>query len=283
MFATIGRTWGLGKASWAVLQKDRELIIFPILSFLSIAIVAAIFFSIALAAGTVDRLDTGGVEGQTVQDQIKLIDVVIGVLFIVAATYAGIFFNAALIAAAMQRLKGGDPNVGSGIRAVLPHAHSILGWAIISATVGILLRVLRSKTDSFIGKIAIDLVGGVWAYITFFVVPVLVLNGVGPIGAIKESAGLFKRTWGEQFTASFGFGLFYMAAMLAGFALGGIVASANIVAGIIVGVLVIGLATAVVSAMEAIFKAALFQYAFEGRTPAGFEDQNLRESYRRVF
>ncbi|MFN0094809.1 MAG: DUF6159 family protein [Dehalococcoidia bacterium] len=278
MFATIGRTWGLFKASFGILQKDRELIFLPLLSFVVIAVVAAVFAALALAAGSFDRLSA-----DEAKRQVELVDVVLGVVFVVLATYAGIFFNAALVAAAMERLRGGNPTVGSGLSAVLPYAHNIFGWAVITASVGIVLRVLRMRSDNFLSRLALDLVGGIWAYVTFFVVPVLVVQGLSPIGAIKESGSLFRRTWGEQVTANFGFGLFYIVAFLPAVAVGMVVAAVNLAAGVIVGVLLVALATAFVAAMEGIFKAALYQYATDGVAPRGFEQEDLGKSYQRVF
>lgn len=276
VFATIGRTWGLAKMSWSVLQKDRELMFFPVLTLVGAAIVAGIFAAIAAGTGSLEHLKES--EGERT---VSLVDVIVLVLFLVSLSYVVVFFNAALIAAAMERLRGGDPNVASGLRAVLPHAHNILGWAIISASVGLLLNILRSRTDSFLGRLAISMVGGVWGYMTFFVVPMLVVQGLSPFGAIKSSAGLFKRTWGEQVTAGFGFGLFYLAAGAVAVLPALVVFAINPVAGIIVGALLLVVAMAAVMATEGIFKAALYEYAAEGVTPKGFENSDLRNSYER--
>ncbi len=278
MFATIGRTWNLAKMSWGVLQKDRELMLFPVLSLIGVLIAAGIFAAIAAATGSLDHLTKADDE---VARKVTAVDVTLLVLFLVTLSYVVIFFNSALIAAAMERLRGGDPNVGSGLRAVLPHAHNILGWAIISASVGLLLQLLRSRTDNFIGRLMLSMIGGVWAYMTFFVVPFLVVQGLSPFGAIKASSGLFKRTWGEQVTASFGFGIFYIAAAAIAFLPAAAIFALNPAAGIVVGVILMVIVMAAVQATEGIFKAALYEYATEGITPQGFERADLANSYER--
>ena len=269
MFATIGRTWNLMKSSLSVLSKDRELILFPIMSAISVLALLGIFAAIGSSTGSLDRIeammeDQATAEGATVADVILLVAMAVGSYFLV------IFFNAALIAAALQRLRGGDPNVGSGLRAVVPHIHNILGWAIISATVGLLLQLARGRTDNMLGRIALSIVGGIWAYMTFFVVPYLVTQGIGPIQAIKSSAGLFRRTWGEQFTANFGFGLFYLVAGLIAFLPAAAIFAISPFAGIAVGVLAFAIALGAGAATEGIFKAALFEYAAEGKVPDGY-------------
>lgn len=287
MFQTIGRTWKLAGMSWRVLLKDKELIFFPIMSFLSVAVIVGIFLAIAYSTGSFDRLDAAinndaTTAGAPAEEQVTILDVTLYVLAFVAVTYAVIFFNCALVAAAMVRLRGGDPNVMTGLRAVVPHMHSILGWAIISATVGLILQALRSRTDSFLGRIVLSLIGGAWAYMTFFVVPVLVVRGVGPIDAIKQSASLFKRTWGEQVTSNIGFGIFYFLVAAIAFIPAAMVFSINPIAGLVLGIPLVALGIGAVQATEGIFKAALYQYAAEGLVPLGFEKAELGSTYQRA-
>lgn len=49
----------------------------------------------------------------------------------------------------------------------------------------------------------------IWTYTTFFVVPLIVMEGIGPIAAIKRSGTLLQDTWGTQVVADFSFALFY--------------------------------------------------------------------------
>jgi hypothetical protein len=281
MFATIGRTWNLAKLSWAVLMKDKELVLFPIFAFLTIAAIIGAFVALALATGSFDRLDASinSSDGTTAEDKVTVLDVALYVIGFILVTYAVVFFNAALVAAALERLRGGDPNVGSGLRAVIPQMHNILGWAIISATVGLLLQAVRSRTDNFLGRIALAIAGGIWAYMTFFVVPVLVARGVGPVDAIKQSASLFKRTWGEQVASNFGFGNFYFVVSIIAIIPAAIVFAINPIAGFVVAVPLVALAIGAVQATEGIFKAALYEYAAEGVVPQGFERADLASSY----
>ena len=141
------------------------------------------------------------------------------------------------------------------------------------------LQLARSRTDNMLGRIALSIVGGVWAYITFFVIPVLVSEGIGPIQAIKRSGSLFKQTWGQQFTASFGFGLVYFVAVLIAFLPAALLFAVSPILGIIVGVFTISIAIGTVQALEGIFKAALYEFA-NGETPLGFERSTLSSAYR---
>lgn len=272
MFQTIGRTWELIKMSWAVLKKDRELVLFPVMSTVALVILAGLMMGVGSGLGTVDRLaGTGASE----------VDIVLLAVTYFLLAFVVIYFNSALIGAAMIRLAGGDPTVRDGLRMANKRLPQILGWALISATVGLILQVLRSQSrDNMLGQIVLSLVGGVWAYLTYFVVPIVVAEGLGPIAAIRSSGSLFKRTWGEQVTSNIGFGILGFVAALIGALPALLVATVSLPVGIAVGVATVGLALAIVTALEGIFKAALYGYVADGRVPEDFTRDSLAGAYQ---
>ncbi len=279
MFQTIGNTWQITKLSWKVLQLDRELIFFPIMGTIGAIIVGAIAAGVFAGTGTFDRLGGGEAE-------FNVVDLIISLVAYFGALYMVIFCNAALIAAARERLEGGDPNVMSGIRAVRGMWLAILGWTIITGTVGLILQALQSAVRDnsqgvlrIVAMILVALLQTAWAYITFFVIPILVVERVGPISAIRRSGSLLRRTWGEQLTASFSFFLIYLLAVLIVAIPVVILAFIAPVAGIIVGVILGGLALASVAAMEGIFKAALYEWVSEGKGSEWFDRQLLSNAY----
>jgi len=272
MFETIGRTWELIKMSWAVLKKDRELVLFPVMSTVALVILAGLMMGVGSGLGTVDRLaDTGASE----------VDIALLAVTYFLLAFVVIYFNSALIGAAMIRLAGGDPTVRDGLRMANKRLPQILGWALISATVGLILQVLRSQSrDNMLGQIVLSLVGGVWAYLTYFVVPIVVAEGLGPFAAIRSSGSLFKRTWGEQVTSNVGFGILGIIAALIGALPAILVAAVSLPVGIAVGVATVGLALAIVTALEGIFKAALYGYVADGRVPEDFTRDSLAGAYQ---
>jgi hypothetical protein len=278
MFRTIGHTFELMKTSWRVLQKDRELILFPIMSGIGLIVMLLLFLGIASGTGTLDRLDTASNTGGS--EEIAPVDYAVTAAMYFSASFIVIFFNAALVAAALERLRGGDPNIKSGLKAAMSHLPAIIAWALISATIGLVLQILRDKLKgNFIGQIILSMVGGVWAYLTFFVIPVLVAEGIGPIGAIKRSSSLFRETWGRQFAASFGFSIVYFGAFLIAIVPAALLFFVTPIAGIAVGAITIPIAIGTVQAMEGIFKAALYEYAL-GESPLEFDRNTLSGAYR---
>ena len=270
MFATIGHTFELMKMSWDVLMKDKELLFFPLFTVIGLVAVISIFSGIAGSTGAFTRLDANAISRN---------DQILYVLAFFSSYFVIIFFNAALISAALDRLRGGDPNVSSGLSHAFAHIHTIFIWALIAATVGLALQLLRANQRNAFARIIIDMIGGVWDFLTFFVVPILVSENVGAIGAIKRSSGLVRKTWGRQITASFGFMLVYILAVIIGAIPAIFVGFVSGLAGVAVGIMTVGLAICTVQALEGIFKAALYEYAM-GEKPAEFDLRTLQTAYK---
>ena len=277
MFRTIGHTIELMKMSWRVLMQDRELVLFPVMSGAVLIVTMGVFFLVASATGTLTRLEAAETAGGT--SGLNVFDYALGGVALFASYFISIFFNSALVAAALERLRGGNPNVAVGLNHATKRLHAIFGWALIAATVGLILSILRDRTDNFLGRLLLSFIGGAWAVVTFFVVPVLVAEDLGPIQAIKRSGSLLRETWGRQVAASFGFGIVYVVGILGAVAAAAVLFFIHPIVGFIGGALLFTLVLGVVAAMEGIFKAALYEFA-KGETPLGFDRNTLSSAYR---
>lgn len=105
-------------------------------------------------------------------------------------------------------MQGGDPDVKGSFRAASARFKQILGWALVAATVGLLLKMIQYRA-SVVGKFVIGLVGITWSVATYLIIPVIVMEKVGPLDALKESGRLVKKTWGEQVSGNIVFGFFF--------------------------------------------------------------------------
>jgi hypothetical protein len=212
---------------------------------------------------------------------------VVGFAFYVVQYTVIIFANSALVGAAMIRLRGGDPTVGDGFRIAIQHIVSILAYALISATVGMVLRWI-SERGKTLGQIVSSILGLAWNLATYLVVPVLVVEGVGPLEAIKRSANLLKKTWGEQIVGNLGmgavFGLLAFVMFLVGIPL--IVTAASTGSGILIALTVLAFVMALVllglvnSTLNGIYIAAVYRYAAEGEAGGFFSEEMVREAFR---
>jgi hypothetical protein len=278
MFEKIGNSWGLIKASAGVLRADKELVVFPIVSAIGVLIVTASFALPMLLAGLFDSLLKG---------QGRILGYVVAFLFYVVQYTVIIFANSALVGAAMIRLEGGDPTVGDGLRIAGKHIVSILGYALLSATVGMVLRWI-SERGKTVGRIVSSIVGLAWNLATYLAVPVLVVEGVGPLEAVKRSASLLKKTWGEQIVGNFSmglvFGLVTFGVILLSIPVFVLVASTESVALIaltaVVFVLVLVFIGLINSTLNGIYIAAVYRYAAGGDAGGFFSQEMVEGAFR---
>lgn len=275
MFSKLSNSWELVKASWSVLLADKELLIFPIVSFIASLIVMATFAIPTFLGGL---FEAGG---------IPIIGYVIGFLFYTTMYTVTIFANSAVVGAATIRLDGGDPTVGDGFRIAFKHFSSILGYAAISATVGMILRTISERSGA-IGQIIVSLVGFAWNVATFLVIPVLVIEGVGPVDAIKRSGRLLKQTWGEQLVGNFGistvFGLVYVLLVLVAIPVVFLAISSQsaVLIGTAIALLIMTfmLVGMIQSTLSGIYTAAVYRYATTGEAGEFFDPEIVKNTFK---
>ena len=278
MFAKIKNSWDLIKASAAVLSADKELIIFPLLSSIALLIVTASFAVPMFTAGFFDQMLGGKSE---------IFHYVVLFFFYIVQYTVIIFANSALIGAALIRLRGGDPTVGDGFRIAFGHFGKILGYALIAATVGLILRWIADKSKT-LGRFVVSLVGLAWNLATYLVVPVLVVEEVGPLESVKRSAAYLKKTWGEQMVGNFSiglvFGLLSMLVLVVGVPLFIWAASAESVAAMVaigvVVILILILLSLISNTLEGIYVAAVYYYIAQGQTGGFFSKELIEGAFR---
>lgn len=268
----ISRGWQLTKMSLRIIRKDKELLLFPVLSgvftiLIIVGFLAGMFYSI-------------GIEGIfNVTENYSFIVIFAGLYFL--CYFVTIFFNAAIVGCAMIRLDGGIPKLRDGLRIARENIGGILAWTLFAATVGLVLRTIQERAG-IIGRIIIGFIGIAWALGTFFVVPILIFEKVGPLTAMKRSASVFKGVWGETLAGNIGLGFIFILAGLLGLL-------AIILGALLGGVtgLIIGLAIAVcywialaviASAAQSILTAALYRYATTGKVSREFGSKQLFEN-----
>jgi uncharacterized protein DUF6159 len=262
----IGRSFALVGQSYRILMQDKELMVLPLISGATIVVVAG-----GVAFGFGIPLDGVG------RHQSAVLYLPMFVVYVIA--YAiGIFFQAALVAGATERMRGGDPTVGSALAAAWRRIGPILLWALVAATVGMILRSIQERAG-FIGRIVVGLLGAAWSLATFFVVPVLVLEDRSISETFTRSTSVFKKTWGETVVGATSLGAAAVCAWLT------LVAVVTLLAYVIgVGAVAVGFAGAIVlmvffSALQGIYVASLYRYATEGHGASGFDDDLLRQAF----
>ena len=270
--ARMKRGWGLTKKSWGVLTSHRQLVLFPLYGGIATTIMAVVVVGPGLYLIDDGRLAPGAPL------------VVLG-LFLLALI--GTYFSVALAACADRIFHGQEARFSDGTAVANGRLGSIAGWAVISTVVGTIVSVIQDQGGIF-GAIFGRLLQFGWQLITFLAVPVIAIEGTGPIETLKRSAHLFKDRWGEQITGNvaiggivFLIGLVPAAILIvAGIA---VMASSGVGGGILIGlgVIVLFVALLIQSALAGIFGVALYRYALEGETVGGFTSAEFESVVRR--
>jgi hypothetical protein len=285
---TFSRSISLVKASWGVLRQDKELILLPAISSITSMLCVAPFFAAAFlltAEQTVTSTTTQ--TGTTSNFTMSPVGYVFLFIAYLIGAYVTIFFQTALVLAANDRLTGGSPTLGTALAGAWSNAGRILPWAIISATVSVVLQAIQERAG-IIGRIVIGIVGLAWTLVTLLVLPILVIEQVGVKEAFTRSATAFKKTWGENVVGNGGIGVVVMLIMLGGL----LVLSPVLIVGIssdsvpviALGALLLLIWVILVSvfgaALNGVFRTALYRYAVLGEEPAGFSHDQIAGAFK---
>ena len=281
------------KQAWGVIKENPYMLLFPVVS----GILAILAFLIVAGIGLA-VMGVTTVEEQTTSDEVPTSVVVIGVLILVIAAYLATLitqiFMGGLVKCTDEELQGRDSGFGAGLRASFSRLGALMGWAGIQTAVGWLLSAVRGDASNNNAIVAIlrlvlaSLLAVAWSIITFFVLPLIILRGKGPLQAIKESVALIRKTWGMQIAGNVRIGgLIALVAVLPGILFAGvgvfIAISGTPAAGIplaAIGVIVIIAAQVLISAMRAIFSVAMLHYVESGEGYGPFGAQDLQTAVR---
>ncbi len=241
--------WIIAKNSFKVLKENKQLIVFPILSGISIILIVASFFTAILgfSGWNVDNIKDIG----TIESYVFLF------VFYIINYFVIVFFNMALIHCTSLYFKGEEVTIRKGVDFSMSRIGSIFAWAVFAGTIGAVLKIIQENVGS-LGKIITGIIGIVWSIATFFVVPVIAYENLGPIGALKKSTNLMKEKWGERIGAGFSFFLIEFVAILAIATIGFLFASINIILGVAIAVTGLLLLLTVISAVKTIFISAVY-------------------------
>ena len=289
MFERIGRGWGIAKASWAVVKLHPKLLLLPIFSGIAFMVLMA---AIGLSVFAGSKSDYMRHLMDTLQPDQPI--VYLGLFaFYFACTFIIVFFNAALIFCALQSFAGKEPSLRAGLATAAGRLPQILAWTFVAATVGLILNLLQSFLKDRLGFIG-SLLGGIaeaaWAVVTYFVVPVVVVDGVGPIEAVKRSSAILRRTWGEAIGGEGGLGLISCVFLLPVVLLFGLLGTAGIgvwasppVAVALIAIVAIYLLALVVvfTALGMIFRTGTYVYATTGQAPSSMDPALLQGAFRK--
>lgn len=282
----LSRSWMITKLTFGVINKDRELLWFALLSF----IFSALFAVVMVFPSIIPALMENGFS----QESLEVYQYVIIFITYFGLAFIATFFNVCVVYTTKIRFEGGNATFGESIKFAFTKLSLIFQWSLLSATVGLLLRILQQlasnlgKIGQLVANILIGILGMAWSIVTIFVVPVLVYEGLGPIDALKKSTQVIKKTWGESLIKALGLGLVqflvFVMVIIASVALTFALASAfdtvGLLIGISVGALLLLLTGLVFTVASTIFNTALYVYANNNLIASGFNEEVVRGAFK---
>jgi len=274
----IGRGISLAKSSWAVIRSHPSLMLFPVLGSIAGVLAAGLLFAPGIAVLVAD-------------EKLTWVLIRFGVLAAYGLTFVALFFSVGLAACANLALDGQEVSFGKGFAVARSRTGVIAGWALVQLTVGLILNLIQSLLSDQGGVAAIfgaviQVIGRLaWAVASFFVIPILALEGLGPKAALKRSVATIKERWGEGVVGSAAIGIVTLPAIIIAIAL--IFGAASLsdsnapvaLAMIAVGVIVFAAAVIFSSSLTAVFRVALYRFAADGTVTGGFEQQQLESAF----
>jgi Family of unknown function (DUF6159) len=266
----IAAGWGLAKLSLGVVRSDGSLTTLVVLGGIASGAVALAFLLPAFVAYETDE---------------TVVAVIVAVVGVYLATLVATYFAVALAAASADVLDGRDATVRRSTAVASSVLGPIAGWALVLTTVNVLLQVLRERAG-ILGNLLLGAATVAWGLATFLVVPILALEGLGPLAALDRSASLFRQKWGEQLVGTASIGLLFallgtvpaLLLLCLGLASGSTVVA---VALIVLGVVVAVAAGVLGSAARAVFAVALYRYASGTGATGPFTTYDLERAVAR--
>jgi len=272
------RSWEITKLSFQVISDDKELLLFPLLAtiFSMLYLLTLLFPSIITVYLSGNDPVYGGLE-----------------FLLIFATYLGLafiatFFNVCVVYTTKKRFEGGNATFMESIKFAVSKIYLIFMWALVSATVGLILRLIERAAEKagrgaqILLRVITSALGFVWGLVTIFVIPVMVYEGLGPFDSIKSSINVLKKTWGESLIRHFGLGLAQLGFLIIGAAIfiPLFMLTFNFIL-VILAVLYVLIVILIFSVANTIFNTALYVYASTGKTPDHFTDEVMQGAFIR--
>ena len=267
------------KESWNLLKKDKEMMLFPIISsvvsFIAIGIVAIVFFLVSLG---------GDFENANPESSSYNVELVYVFAMYFLTFFITIFFQTGIIAIVHGRLNNQDLSFGDGMRKAFDKIGKIALWSLVAATVGVILKTISDRSK-ILGKIVIAILGAAWGILTFFIAPIIIIEDLSIKESLKKSASTIKSVWGETMIINIGVGFYFGMLFLAGIVIFiATLFTANaiiIITSAIVLFVYLVVLCVISSTLSVIFKVILYEYASSGKVPMGFSREVMDMAFKK--
>lgn len=203
----LARSWSIFCKSLAVINQERKLLIFPLISACAMfALILLIFAGIGMAGYLVAGSNPDMAQQMAAEAGreapgllMQIAGIAIFAVFYLFTMVLTNFCNVAFYSEIIRGIYGEPVRIGRGFGYALSRFKAIFLWSLLASTVGLILSML-SERGGLLGKLILRLIGVVWAVASAFAIPALVCDPTldSPFQALKLSAGTIRKTWGES-------------------------------------------------------------------------------------
>lgn len=260
--------------SLELFRKDKEIVWYMIWEAVAILVLTASFFAVFFGLIMSDTIVLPE-EGEQTSAGLELLGYAVMFVFYLASAFITTYFSVALTHVVAGRINGEDRNYQDGIRAASARVKKIFVWSALSATVGVLLRLIANKAG-WVGKVFSAFGGVAWAVATFFIVPVLTLEDEKVGASVKRSSQTFVKTWGETLITNFSLSIMftglYVVVILSSF-VGAYLFIDSLLALSIIGALMVFAFVVLIimqKLLDTVIRVVLYHYAVYGKVPDSF-------------
>ena len=284
------RGLGLFKQSSAVLRQNRSLIWLPIISVSSLLLLLA-------AIITSTYFTYGATRSAALWNAYPSITIFVGftVLFFILTTIST-FFDVALLFAVNELFDGRSTTLKESLAFAWSRRGKVATWSAFSVAATMISNQIESKVG-WLGKLGFLALGIAWSLVSFIILPVFILEGVGIKEAVQRGYGYFKRTWGTNVYGNVRVGVFLLVIAIAAYFIGAALSTAtgaflffvvhlsDATAGmyaisfqVLLVLFLIGLGF-YGTVLTRIFQVALYRYASRGEITSYYSSEFLEEAY----
>jgi len=292
----------LFKSSLNVILKNKELLIFPIVTTIATVVILLFFFAPAALWPTghsyfsVEHwralshvyFQPAQVRGHDGYGPTPFAAVYAIFLYFISM-FVATFFNVAFYNEILAALNGEAVSLSRGLRFACSRWQAILMWSMFAGLIGLILKAIERR-NNIISSIIARVLGAAWSIAAVFVIPVMVRDAEtkNPFTMLKKSVGTVKQMWGEALIGYIGIGAInsivmvfsiillggtaYFSSQLHNFWLFGIVLAGWFVSMMIWSYLM--------NVAGLVYKGALYLYAAEGTIAEPYDQQMLDSAWK---
>jgi len=271
VFKRIKSGWQLTKKSWSVLSDEPGLIKFPVVGGLTALLVALVLIGPGLYF-----YESGP----------QALGIVLAAVGVYLAAFVSFYFSVGLAHNADEQMHGKEVTFGDGMKHASTRMSQVAGWAFVSTVVMTVIRAIQERFG-VAGAILGGLAGAAWGILSFLAIPVIAIEGTGPIATLKRCGHLVKSRWGEQITGTIAIGgavfLFGMLPAILLIVAGVLVWTTSAAGGGIligIGVIIFIVAALIQQALSTIFGVALYRYVAGEEVVGSFTREEMESAVR---